>query len=100
VIKLSDRPRRRADVAAQALDSGAVLVDLAGGRCFELNRVGREIWTRLDGRATLAEIRAELEARYGVEGEVLARDLLDLGASLLASGLIVLEPETPAGSPP
>jgi Coenzyme PQQ synthesis protein D (PqqD) len=100
VIKLSDRPRRRPDIAAQPLDSGAVLVDLTGGRCFELNRVGSEIWTRLDGTATLAEIREELRARYAIDVDVLDRDLLELGASLLASNLIVLEPSTAAGPPP
>jgi hypothetical protein len=34
----------RADVAAREIDDGVVLVNLGSGACFELNRIGFEIW--------------------------------------------------------
>jgi hypothetical protein len=98
VLKLSDRLRRRPEIAAREVAGGAVLVDMAGGRCWELNRVGAEIWARLDGSATLEQVLAELRARYGIPDEVLARDLLELGDALLANGLLQRQPgEQPGG---
>jgi hypothetical protein len=88
---LSDKLRRHDRVRAQPLDdggAGAVLVDLQGGRCWELNRVGAEIWERLDGATTLSEIRDALAARYGVAADTIQADVLALTDALLGADLV------------
>jgi hypothetical protein len=41
----------RPDVAAREIEDGAVLVNMGSGACFELNRIGFEIWKALGARA-------------------------------------------------
>jgi hypothetical protein len=81
-------------VAIQEVSEGAVLVDLGSGACFELNRVGVEVWKALSAGQTLNEVIQVLSARYDVGLDVLAADVATLTKSLSDSGLIdVLEDE-------
>lgn len=66
---------RRQGVDSRALDDGAVLVDMTTGNCFELNRIGTEIWDLLAPGASEETICAALGGRYRVERTVLAQDV-------------------------
>jgi hypothetical protein len=78
----------RPEVAAREIDDGAVLVDMKSGGCFELNRIGFEIWKLLAEKRSLATICDSLSARYPVEREVLASDVESLIESLVRAGLV------------
>jgi hypothetical protein len=78
----------RPEVAAREIDDGAVLVNMTSGGCFELNRIGSEIWKLLQEKRSLASICDSLSARYPVEPEVLASDVESLIESLVRAGLV------------
>jgi len=63
------------EVAVRALGDGAVLVNLTTGACFELNRVGFEIWELLASGAKEESICETLAQRYAVDREVLVADV-------------------------
>jgi hypothetical protein len=81
-----------ANIAASEIDGGAVLVDMASGQCFELNRIGLEIWHAIGRRQTLREIYDVLADRYPRAGERLMADLANLADALLAAGLVEVVP--------
>jgi hypothetical protein len=83
---------RRRDVDSRSLADGAVLVDLMSGVCFELNRVGSEIWDLLGAGATEVSICQALCRRYPIESAVLAADVHDLLEALALRGLIEAGP--------
>jgi hypothetical protein len=79
------------DVLCRVLDGEAVLLDLASGKYFGLNRVGTRIWELIaEGRA-YAELRAVLLQEFEVQGEALDSDLAGLVAELSERGLIRAE---------
>jgi hypothetical protein len=89
VLALSDRLRRRGGVVARDLSGSAVLVDMTGGLCWELNDVGAQIWAQLDGNVTLGQIHGSLVGRYpAVPATVLEQDLLRLVEALLSHDLL------------
>jgi hypothetical protein len=79
------------DVRYRAMPSGGMLVDLVTGACFELNRVGADLWTRLaDGDSVGAAVEA-VRHRYEVAADIIERDALRLCAELLDAGLLKRE---------
>jgi hypothetical protein len=78
----------RADVAAREINDGAVLVNMGSGACFELNRVGFEIWKALGPGATVGAICEALGGRYAIDREVLAADVRSLAEALAGAGLV------------
>ena len=96
-IAAETRLRPCRDVAARQIDDGAILVNMASGKCFELNRVGFDIWGALGDGNTVRGVCEALAGRYRVENEVLAADVQLLVQTLAEAGLI--EPASTSGSP-
>jgi hypothetical protein len=86
----------RPNVAARDINDGAVLVNTGSGACFELNRIGFEIWKLLGPGATVGGVCEALAGRYAVEPEVLAADVRSLFDALMRAGLI--EAVAPGGT--
>jgi hypothetical protein len=80
------------DVAVRSVDDGAVLVDMRSGSCFELNRVGYEIWQLVAGGTTEATICAALVERYGHPRERVDADVRQLLGALVEHKLLRLDP--------
>jgi hypothetical protein len=78
----------RPDVAAREINDGAVLVNMGSGACFELNRIGFEIWKLLGSGSTVAGICEALGGRYPIDREVLAADVRSLVEALAGAGLV------------
>jgi hypothetical protein len=78
----------RPNVAARDINDGAVLVNMGSGACFELNRIGFEIWKLLGPGTTVADICRALAGRYAVGPEVLAADVRSLVDALVGAGLV------------
>lgn len=76
------------DVQTRVLEDGAVLVNLATGACFELNRVGAQVWELLLPGSTESAICEALAERYSVTREVLAADVRRLLIELLQNRLL------------
>jgi hypothetical protein len=65
-----------------------MLLDGASGKCFELNSLGSEVWSRLDGERTLEQICDDLDAGLEVPAHTLRSDVSAFAASLTAAGLV------------
>jgi hypothetical protein len=77
------------DVLWADLEGETVLLDLDGGRDYNLNRVGSAVWALLDGERSLDRICSAICERFdAVEGEV-RRDLVALIARLRQKHLVV-----------
>jgi hypothetical protein len=75
-------------VVRQATETGAVLMDANTGDCFELNRIGADVWDGLARGDALADVIASMETRYAVARETLEADVRALLADLLRHGLL------------
>ena len=80
------------DVAVRAVDDGAVLVNMRSGACFELNRMGFQIWELLAKGASPSSICEALVGRYEVADEVLVADVRALLDTLVQRKLIESAP--------
>ena len=75
-------------VVSQPTKEGAVLLEMTTGECFELNRVGAEIWAGLAKGEPLADIVAALARRYDVPPSTIETDARTLIDELEARGLL------------
>jgi hypothetical protein len=78
------------DVAVRTVEQGAVLVDMRRGHCFELNRVGYEVWLLIqegNGKSE-ADICRALSERYQKSSEAIATDVRQLLRALTEHKLV------------
>jgi hypothetical protein len=75
-------------VEYRATASGGMLVNMLTGICFELNRVGADVWVSLTAGATVERTIETLTARYGVAPDAVAADVNDFCDRMLAAGLV------------
>jgi len=76
------------NVVVQQTNDGAILMDMASGDCFELNRIGAEIWSRVAAGEALAELVARMAATYGLPPAAVEADVRSLLAELTRNGLL------------
>jgi hypothetical protein len=76
------------NVVVQLTNDGAILMDMASGDCFELNRLGAEIWARLGKGESQAELVANVAASYGVPAATVDSDVKALLQLLTQNGLL------------
>lgn len=62
---------------------------------FTLNGVGSDIWNRIDGRATVADLCRAVESTYDVGKEAAAADVAAFVELLVTKGLVL----APEGNP-
>ncbi len=79
-----------AAIVVRPVPDGAMLVDLGRGHCWQVNRLGAEIWFLLDGRRTLRDVCEVLRTSYDVAAEVLERDVLAMVEDLLTQGMVTV----------
>ena len=96
MIGLDVTMRRRPEVTSRDTPEGAVLLDLASGNCYELNRVGQMFWSELSSIRPLARICDSLLAKLNAPRDVVERDVLALVEDLQRAGLVdMVRPATP-----
>lgn len=76
-------------VLARELPDGAVLINSETGDCFELNRVGREIWEHVTRGESFDRIVETLADRYAIDQGVLSADVASLVDNLARNGILV-----------
>lgn len=87
-IDASFVPRARGTISGVDLDGEAVLYDEATGRLHHLSPHATLVWSCFDGRASVAELVADLSEAYGVHGHVIEADVLTLTRQLARRGLL------------
>jgi hypothetical protein len=86
VVVWSDGP------LAADIDGEVVLMSVADGLYFGLDTIGSDVWRRLAQPVRLADICADLTARYDAEPGLIERDVLELIAKLHARQLVEIRP--------
>jgi hypothetical protein len=82
------------DVVCREIEGETIIIPLAGGigdaegELFSLNDTGRAVWRKLDGRRTLGQVAAALEAEYEAPLEELRRDVLGFANELVRRGIL------------
>jgi len=86
MLKKSADPESR--LVWRVVDGEALIVDLASGRFFSLDRVGTEVWIRLKDGWDLARIVEAIATAYGIDEQTVRRDVNDLLDELSREGLV------------
>lgn len=83
------------DIVSREIEGELIIVPLVSGIAdfeddlFTLNRTGKEIWKRLDGRKNLEKIAAELSNEYEGSRDAIEKDVLGLVSELLKRRMVV-----------
>jgi Coenzyme PQQ synthesis protein D (PqqD) len=80
--------RCRAGVEMRSFPGGVLLVDMATGQCFRLNKTGGDIWLLLRGNIPLSAICEQLAKKYEMQPEAVAKDVERLVDDLGQANLV------------
>lgn len=102
MLNLAQRMQpRNADIASKVMDGEAIIINLANGTYYSLDKAGGFVWEQIAETRTVGETVAGISARYDVRPEQALADLERLLAELLAEGLIApFEGEASPAPPP
>ena len=85
---MSDALKPATQVLARRLPGGAVLVDLATNRIFEVNETGAVVWELLTEGVSRDEVLGRLTETFAVDREQAAAGLERITAALQRQGLL------------
>lgn len=91
MITPTTRLMRTTDVLASDVDGELVMMDVKSGSYFNLDRIGTDIWNRLEAPLSLGELCAALEQSYEAEAGTIARDTRAFVETMLENGLLRAE---------
>jgi len=77
------------EVAAKVIDGEAIIINLANGIYYSMDKVGGEIWEMLAEGRSLEEVGAAVIARYNVTHEQAQADVERLATELLQENLLM-----------
>ena len=81
-------------VVLQSMGEGSLLMNTESADCFELNRVGRDVWIELELGKTIPEIADVIVNRYAVDHVTAVADVTLLIAALTGHGILVRKSAT------
>ncbi len=85
---------KRSDGVIDAeIDNEIVVLSIAQGTCYGLNRVGSRIWNLLAKPSRIGDLCTTLLSEYEIDASVCERQVLELLEELRAEGLIILTEE-------
>lgn len=87
-MELADLVYQRAEVTVRNTASGAILINLTNGQCWQLNRIGADFLEQIRTERTIGDVCDLLGGRFDVSRDVLERDVCRLAEALLEAGLI------------
>ena len=70
------------DMVERRIEDSIIIVPLTSGgldeenELFSLDKLGEEIWNRIDGKRRVGEVVDEISVSYDVKREVLVKDIL------------------------
>jgi hypothetical protein len=82
-LKVSD------DVVFRDLEGEAVILNLASGIYFGLDRTGTRMWQLIDEHGSLQTVLAALKDEFDAPAETIETDLVRLAGELVEKGLLV-----------
>src|SRR2546426_6878765 len=87
---------RGEEIAAKVIDGEAIIINLANGIYYSMDKVGALIWELLAARHSLAEVTVAVLARYDIPQEQAEADVHKLAAELMQENLLVVSQDAPA----
>ena len=91
MLTLNHRLQARAEeVAAKVMDGEAIIINLANGVYYSMDKVGGLIWEAIERESSVAAIIAETVARYDVSTEQAEADIQRLAEELLQENLVTV----------
>src|SRR2546422_7400645 len=81
---------REEEIAAKVIDGETIMINLANGVYYSMDKVGALIWEMIEGKHTLEKMIATIHARYDVSREQVQTDIERLVAELLRENLVAL----------
>jgi hypothetical protein len=82
-----------AEVAAEVFDGEAIILNLATGAYYSIDRAGGLIWAQLAGGHSLEETTATILARYDVSPERARADVERVAGDLVRENLVLVAEE-------
>ena len=79
------------NVFAQEIDEETIILDSETQEYFSINEIGKVIWSLIEEKKNLEEIKAEMLDMYEVPQEQLEKDLLNFIQALEQKGLIKID---------
>jgi len=79
---------RGEEIAAKVMDGEAIIINLANGIYYSMDKVGGLIWEMIEGGRTLEDMVAMIVARYDVSQEQVKTDIELLVNDLLQENLV------------
>jgi hypothetical protein len=83
-----EQPRINPHVILQAMGETALLMNAETGDCFELNRVGNDVWVELLKGKSIPEIVDAIADRYATDRAAVITDVTALMAALSRHGIL------------
>jgi hypothetical protein len=86
------------DIVARDIEGELIIVPLVAGigdmedELFSLNDAGKDIWRRLDGKATLADVAEALAYEYSAQPDEIESDVVGLVGELVRRKMLVVKP--------
>ena len=81
---------RDQEVAAKVIEGEAILINLANGVYYSMDKVGGLIWEMIEGRHTLGEMVEAVTGRYQVNRDQAEADVQRLAEELLQENLVAI----------
>ncbi len=81
---------RTEEVAAKVMDGEAIIINLANGVYYSMDKVGGLIWEAIEKQSSLSAIIAETVARYEVSSERAEADIQRIAEELLQENLVTV----------
>ena len=79
------------NVFAQEIDEETIILDSETQEYFSINEIGKVIWSLIEEKKNLEEIKAEMLDMYEVPEEQIEIDLLNFIQALEQKGLIKID---------
>jgi hypothetical protein len=89
-VAMTHRPLIASRCAWQALEGEAVVIDLDTRKVMGLNKTASLVWTRMDGKRTVADLVEAVASTFSVEPDVATRDVTAFLSQMQARGLVEL----------
>lgn len=86
---------KSADIVEREIGGEILIIPLVSGvgdledELFSVNETGREIWARIDGERTVAQIVQELQEQFADEEELIRTDVLGFLNELIGRSFVV-----------
>jgi hypothetical protein len=92
MLALHTRLRRKdEEVIAKVMDGEAVIINLANGLYYSIDRAGAAMWEMIEEGHRLDDIAASITARYDVAAARAEDDVLRLAGELLREELVAMD---------